>query len=181
MSRKTKGVTLVELLVALVILSIIITIALSVLFNAQRTQRMIDNKYDCRAEADRVAKEIENSLRLAQKLISGTDKRVKFLDINNDTNEFYLRNDTLFNNQKTITNLSVDSLFFTYTKIKEDEKITDLYWFDENRDGILDTLELSGVSGINVFVDFLCPQAQASKRIKIKKQLAVLLRNLQVK
>ena len=179
--RKRKGVTLVELLVALVILSIIVTIALSVLFKAQRTQRMIDNKYDCRAEADRVAKEIENSLRLAQKLISGTEKRVKFLDINNDTNEFYLRSDTLFNNQKTITNLSVDSLFFTYTKIKEDEKITDLYWFDENRDGILDTLELNGVSGINVYMNFLCSQLQASKGRKIKKQLVILLRNLQPK
>ena len=47
----------------------------------------------------------------------GKKVTVIFLDINNDTNEYHLRADTLFNNQTILTNLFVDSLFFIYIKI----------------------------------------------------------------
>jgi len=178
-SLNQKGLTLVELMVTMVILSIVIGLTLSVLFNVQKTQRKLDEKYACNEEANRIAREIENSLRLAQKLIEGKNNKLKFLDINNDTTEYYLKGDTLFKNEKPATNLSVDSLYFIYVKIEENEKITDFYVLDTSGDAILDDMELTAVSGIRIYMRFSCPQSRASKKIKIKKRLFILLRNLQ--
>ena len=175
-----KGLSLVEMLVVLAILSIIVTLSLSVVYNAQRTQRRIDDKYDCAMEVNRITKEVETSLRLAQRLVLGTDRSIKFLNINNDTNEYYLTNDTLFNNEKSVTNLQIDSLFFVYIKIKENEEVADFYFFDENRDGYLDTLELNDVSALHIYIDFLCPQASGTKPLVMQKQLFISFRNLQI-
>jgi len=181
MSRSSakKGLTLVELLVAVTILSIITTLTLAVFFNIQKSQRNIDNKYSNAAEVDRVAREIENSLRPAQKLISGTDKSLKFLDMNSDTIEYYLRNDTIFKNRIPLTELFVDSLYFIYAEIENNEKIADFYLFDIDNDGMLNEQELHNVSGLNIYADFLCPPAPGAKRQKIRKQIFISFRNLQ--
>lgn len=177
-SKKQRGLTLVELLIGMTILSVVTGLALSVLLNVQKTQRKFDEKYACSDEADRIARDVENSLRLAQKLIAGTDNKIKFLDINNDTTEYYLKADTLFKNKISITSLSVDSLYFSYIKIEGNKKMSDFYLLDINRDDILDALELNDVSGIRVYMKFSYSRVQGSKSISIGKQFFTLLRNL---
>jgi prepilin-type N-terminal cleavage/methylation domain-containing protein len=177
LSKNQSGLTLIELLVSLTIFSIIVMITLSVFFSAQRMQRKIDNKYDCNSEADRAVKQIERSLCFARKLVAGTESTITFIDINYDTVEYHVAEDTLFNNQDSVTTLLVDSLFFVYIKIIEKEKIADFYLFDEDRNGVLEDNELSGISGITVYVDFLYPESSGSKRLKIKKQLTISFRN----
>jgi prepilin-type N-terminal cleavage/methylation domain-containing protein len=177
-SKNQLGLTLIELLVSLTIFSIIVTITLSVFFSAQRMQRKIDTKYDCNAEAERVIKQLERSLCFARTLVAGTESTITFIDINYDTIEYHVSEDTLLCNQNRVTTLLVDSLLFVYIKIIEKEKIADFYLFDKDRNGVLENNELSGVSGITVYVDFFYPESASSKRLKIKKQLTISFRNL---
>jgi prepilin-type N-terminal cleavage/methylation domain-containing protein len=177
LSKSQSGLTLIELLVSLTIFSIIVTITLSVFFSAQRMQRKIDNKYDCNAEADRVVKQIEQSLCFARTLVAGTESTITFIDINYDTIEYHVSEDTLLRNQKNISTLSVDSLLFVYIKVIGKEKVADFYLFDKDRNGVLEDDEFSGISGITVYVDFLYPESSGSKRLKIKKQLTISFRN----
>ena len=64
-------------------------------------------------------------------------------------------------------------------KIQENEKITDFYLLDTSADGILDDMELNAVSGTKIYMKFSCLQSRGSKRIRIEKELFILLRNLQ--
>jgi prepilin-type N-terminal cleavage/methylation domain-containing protein len=176
--KRRKGLTLVEMLVAMTILSVVIAITLSVLFTVQKTYKSIEKKYDCNAEAGRIAQDMEHALRLARQLIAATYNQVVFLDINAETIEYYQKNDTLFKNNQSVTNLAVDSLLFIYAKFKDDEKISDFHVIDLDNNGMLDAYELDGVAGINVHLWLSSFSKQNSSRIRVEKQFFVQLRNL---
>lgn len=175
--QKRKGLTLVELLIAMTVLSVVIALTLSVLFNAQKTQKQLDKKYEVSTEINRVTKRIEKSLIQAEKLISGTKNAIKFLGSSGDTVEYYVKGDTLYKNDQPLTMLSIDSLRFGYVKIKNKKKVTDFFSLDDNSDGILDHNELRAISGIEVNVQFLI--TDKSEEHRIKKHLFILLRNIQ--
>ena len=175
---KNKGLTLIELLVALTILSVIIMITLSALFTVQKTKRSIEKKYDCNAEADRIVQDMENTLRLARQLIVATQNRVLFLDVHADTTEYSQKHDTLYKNGQIMTDLAVDSIVFVYLKCINGEKIDDFYEIDLDNDGIFATYELDGVSGIDVHLWLSSVLKPESSRIKVEKQFSVQLRNL---
>lgn len=169
---------MVELLVAMAILSVVIMITLAVLFTVQETNKSIEKKYDCNAEADRIVQDMENTLRLARQLIMVTHNQIVFLDVNAETTEFYQKHDTLFRNKQAMTNLAVDSLVFTCVRFKDDEKISDFYNIDLDNNGILDTYELDSISGINVHLWLSSFLKMSSSKIKVEKQFFVQLRNL---
>jgi prepilin-type N-terminal cleavage/methylation domain-containing protein len=175
---KNKGLTLVELLVAMTILSVVIMITLSVLFTVQKTNKSIEKKYDCNAEADRLVQDMENTLRLARQLIMATQNRILFLDVHADTTEYSQKHDTLFKNEQIMTDLVVDSIVFIYLKYINGEKINNFYEMDLDNNGILDTYELDGVSGIDVHLWLSSVLKPKSSRIRMEKQFSVQLRNL---
>ncbi len=177
--RAHRGITLIELLIAMTIFSVVIGLAMSILFNAQKAQQRIDEKYAYREEADRVTSEIEKSLRLATKLITAAEDQIEFLDANDDTIEYYLGGDTIFRNARAATSLSVGALYFTYVEVKGKEEISDFYLLDKNGDGFLDGDELFDISAVNVYLDFVVCSLSGSKRVSLKKNLFVLFRNLQ--
>ncbi len=180
-SRTKKGMTLVELLVAMTLFSVVIGLTVSVLFNVQKTQRTFGEKYVFIDEADRIAGDIEHSLRLAQKLIMGTYNKVTFLDIDNDTIEYCIKGDTLLKNGNPITDLSVDSLYFGYTKIDGNETIKDFSALDINGNDILDVTELIKVSGIEAYMVFISHRVRRSRKIKMERHFFTRLKNLQSK
>ena len=172
------GLTLVELLVAMTIFSMVIAITLSIFLNVQKTHKAIEKKYACNSEADRIVSEMEYSLRLARKLIAASYDRVKFLDVNTDTIEYYQKGDTLFWNGEPATDLAVDSLIFTYVKFEDNEKITDFHLLDMDNDGVLDVYELNAVSGIMGYLRFSSSPVQISARVRVEKRFFAKLRNL---
>jgi prepilin-type N-terminal cleavage/methylation domain-containing protein len=174
--RKPQGLTLVELLVAITIVSVVITISLSVLFSARKVQLKFDEKYASENEADLVMKEIETSIRLAHGLVSGTCSTLVILDVNLDTCVYYKRADTLFKNHRHITDLPIDSLCFTYIKPEVPENICDFYAFDEDKDGILSGNELRAICGVNVGIYFWNSQRTNT----VRRQFSVRLRNAEL-
>lgn len=174
----SRGLTLVELLVAMTIFSMVIAITLSIFLNVQKTHKVIEKKYDCNSEADRIVSKMEYSLRLARQLIAAGYDRVKFLDVNTDTIEYYQKGDTLFWNGQPATDLAVDSLIFTYVKFEDNEKITDFHVLDIDNDGVLDVYELNAVSGVMVNLWLSSVSGQSSIKVKMEKQFFTRLRNL---
>ena len=122
--------TLIELLVAMTILSVIIIITFSVLITVQKTNQSIEKKYDCNAEADRIVKDMENSLRTAKQLIAVTHNHVVFLDAHAETIEYYQKDDTFFKNKQIMTDLVVDSILFNCVKNINNVAISDFYQMD---------------------------------------------------
>ncbi len=175
--RTKNGLTLVELLVAMTIFSIVVTLTLTIFFNIQNTQRQFDKKYEIESEVNRILKEIETSLKSAQQLVSGTSRRIKFLNASNDTIEYYLENDILIKRGEPLTNLVVDSLCLTYIQVKEKEKITEFDLLDKNHDGILSGSEFIAISGVSASFQF--SYFEKSKRMIIKKIFFIALRNFQ--
>jgi prepilin-type N-terminal cleavage/methylation domain-containing protein len=176
---KRRGLTLVELLIAITIVSVVISISLSVLFSARGVQRRFEDKYACEAEADRVVKEMEISLRLARELITATCSTLTFLDVHSDTCMYYQQSDTLFRNSMPLARLAVDSLRFLYFKADSTGCICDPYDLDQDMDGVLRGVELNGVSGINLKIHFL--HAARSHTLQLRRGCSVLLRNVDLK
>ncbi|MEO0124400.1 MAG: type II secretion system protein [candidate division WOR-3 bacterium] len=170
------GLTLIELLVAMTIFSIILTLTLLVFLNLRKAQTQLDKKYEISNEVERLCKEIENALKFCQKLISCGQTYITFIDINGDTIEYHQNNDTLYKNNKIFTNLTIDSLSFIFVRLKEKEEIKDFYLIDENRDGILTGGELKNISGIAIYL--LVSYPEGFKRIKIRKNFFIAFRNL---
>lgn len=175
---RLRGLTLVELLVAMTILSVIIMITFSVLFTVQKTSKSIEKKYDCYAEANRIANDMENSLRLARQLIAVTQSHVVFLNVHAETTEYFQKDDTLFRNKQIMTDLVVDSILFNCVKNINDITVSDFYEMDLDNNGVLDIYELGGVSGVNVHLWMLAILKPKSLRMRVERQFFIQLRNL---
>lgn len=175
-SNAHRGLTLVELLVAMTVFLAVIAISLSVLYSAQKAQRQLDKNFEVRQEIDRAMKKIERSLRHAEKLISGAKNSITFTNPTGDTIVYYVKNDTLFNNTKPLTMIPVDLLDFTYIKPIDNKKISDFFSLDSNMNGVLDNNETRAISGIELDIQFVPADRLTAPRIK--KHIVVLLRNL---
>lgn len=177
-SGSNKGLTLVELLVAMTVFLAVIAISLSVLYNTQRVQRQLDKKYKLKGEINRVMKKVEKSVMQTEKLISGGNHSIAFTGPAGDTIKYYIRNDTLFENNKPLTTLAVDLLNFTYIKPIDNRKISDFFSLDSNMNGVLDYNETRAISGIEIDLQFVYMEKSVEHRVK--KHLVILLRNFQI-
>ena len=173
LTSQSRGLTLVELLVAITILSVIIMITLSILLNMQKTNRLVEKKYACNAEADRLVRDMENTLRQVRQLITATYNKVEFLDVYAETVEYYQKYDTLFKNRKIATDLAVDSVLFTCVKYENGVKISGFAELDLDNNAVLDTHELSNISGIYVHL-----RLSSDTKTKVEKDFFVQFRNM---
>lgn len=169
------GFTLVELLVALTLFSIIITITLSVFFRIQRLQKEMDKKYEFRNEIESICKEMENSLKNCKRLILVNTKMVKFLDISDDTIIYSLRGDTLYKDNNPFPRILFDSFSFSFVRLNGNGEIADLNSLDEDHNGVVSDTELTHISGIMIVMN-PC-YFEGLKKVKIEKNLFISFRN----
>jgi prepilin-type N-terminal cleavage/methylation domain-containing protein len=170
------GLTLVELLVSLTIFAVILTITFSILFKIQSVQQKINNKYDVNREVKEVTGKITHQIKSLKHLPYAGPERLSFLNENGDTTVYYLRNDTLWANNHTLTYLMIDTLGFEYFKNDREEAL-DFYTADKNLNGCLDGIELDSITGITVNLVFYI--RNRTDDYKIRKEIFVGFRNTQ--
>jgi|GEM_PF-2987273 len=173
--KNHSGFTLVELLVALTIFSIIIAITLSVLFRIQRLQRELDKKYEFHKEIASLCKEMESSFKNCQRLILVSSRMINFLDIYGDTINYFLRGDTLYKNNKPFSEILFDSLYFTFVKVNGNEGMFDFNSLDEDYNSVLSESEFTNISGVMIVMNLY--YFEGLKKVKVKKNLFVSFRN----
>lgn len=171
-----KAFTLVELLVAITIVAIIISISMFVLLSARKMQQRLEAKHSCQDKAEYAVRQIETTLRLAQALVAGTCSTITFLDVQSDTCRYYLSNDTLFANAKPLTNLAVSSLRLMYFEAGTSEGYIDFRSLDNNQDGTLFGDEIKNIRGINLGINFVA--ARIPDTINVYKEFSVSVRNI---
>jgi prepilin-type N-terminal cleavage/methylation domain-containing protein len=169
------GFTLVELLVALTVFSIIITITLSVLFRIQRLQRELDKKYEFHKEIASLCKEMESSFKNCQRLILVSSRMINFLDIYGDTINYFLRGDTLYKDNNPFPRILFDSFSFSFVRLNGNGEIADLNSLDEDHNGVVSDTELTHISGIMIVMN-PC-YFEGFKKVKIEKNLFISFRN----
>jgi prepilin-type N-terminal cleavage/methylation domain-containing protein len=172
------GLTLVELMVALTIFAVVAALTFTIFSRAQRTQRRLDQTYALRKEIDNIASRIENALRSARKIVHGTERDIFFIDVKFDTFSIFVREGTLFLNQIPITGISVKSLHFDYIGIRQGQEIRDFSALDTWRDGVLDSLETTSITGVGCYCEFFGSSSGDLTGTTITKEFFVRLRNM---
>jgi len=169
-----KGLTLIELLVSLTILSIIVTLTFSILLKVKKTQDDLNKKYRLTEATDRIQKELEDNIRFCSRIISGSAASIKLLDSNNDTIEYTVNDDTLYKNGCPISRVLLDS-FLIFYHVKDDYGQTIAYqdlgavdYRPPNTGG--------DIIGVDIFVMVKNP-ISTSDRVKIKRRFYVRLRS----
>ncbi len=141
--NKNKGFTLVEILIAMTIFSIVITSALGLFGSAFHYQRVsLDSAYLLNS-ASYITEYISRALRMAKKDIGGIcisskynfenpggdTSRVRFLNYNDECQEFYLAGNVLkvekegVGQDLTPSGLTVENLHFEIIGESQDDKI----------------------------------------------------------
>lgn len=111
--RFPRGLTLVELLVAMTLSAVVITIAFSIYLYVQVFYRREQIKDELEAEIERVEEPLKKDLRRAKTFLSLQDDSLAFIDESDETTSIYIRTDTLFRNSALLSEYCFNELTFS--------------------------------------------------------------------
>lgn len=174
--KHRSGLTLIELLTAMTIFSVVVTVTIAVFLNFQKMHRRMETKRQVETEANRVMYSLEQSLRLAYCILSSNHEVISFLNADNDTVCWGLSGDSLILNTKRITCLLVDTLSYVFYVDPNTRDGVDLSALDSDRTGYLDATECKCITGIGVYIRFR-NQVVNKKSLIVEKYCVIQLRN----